>query len=33
MKDLAYWPVTPDTRTASFWLAIDDSNEQNGCIR
>ncbi|GAX74803.1 hypothetical protein CEUSTIGMA_g2250.t1 [Chlamydomonas eustigma] len=32
-QDLAYWPVTSDTRTASFWLAVDDSNEENGCIR
>jgi phytanoyl-CoA hydroxylase len=31
-QDLAYWPDTPDTRTASFWLAIDDSTEENGCI-
>lgn len=32
-QDLAYWPVTADTRTASFWLAIDDSREQNGCLQ
>lgn len=31
-QDLAYWPVTPDTRTASFWLAIDDSTVANGCL-
>ncbi|GAQ81477.1 phytanoyl-CoA hydroxylase [Klebsormidium nitens] len=32
-QDLAYWPITPDTTTASFWLAIDDSRTENGCIR
>jgi hypothetical protein len=32
-QDLAYWPVTPDTRTASFWLAIDDATLENGCMR
>lgn len=32
-QDLSYWPVTKDTRTASFWLAIDDVDEENGCIR
>ncbi|KAH7438994.1 hypothetical protein KP509_04G040600 [Ceratopteris richardii] len=32
-QDLAYWPVTEDTRTASFWLAIDDSCVENGCLR
>ncbi|XP_002968187.2 phytanoyl-CoA dioxygenase, peroxisomal [Selaginella moellendorffii] len=32
-QDLAYWPVTKDTRTASFWLAIDDSTIQNGCLQ
>lgn len=31
-QDLAYWPITPDTRTASFWLAIDDATVENGCI-
>jgi phytanoyl-CoA hydroxylase len=31
-QDLAYWPDTPDTRTASFWLAIDDSTVANGCM-
>jgi len=32
-QDMAYWPKTPDTRTASFWLAIDDSTLENGCLR
>jgi ectoine hydroxylase-related dioxygenase (phytanoyl-CoA dioxygenase family) len=32
-QDLAYWPVTSDTRTASFWLAIDDTTQANGCVR
>ncbi len=32
-QDLGYWPVTPDTRTASFWLALDDASLANGCMR
>lgn len=32
-QDLGYWPVTPDTRTASFWLAIDPATRANGCMR
>lgn len=32
-QDLGYWPVTPDTRTASFWLALDDTRADNGCVR
>ncbi len=32
-QDMAYWPETPDTRTATFWLAIDDSTIENGCMR
>ena len=33
-QDQGYWPVgTPDTRTASCSLAIDDSLVSNGCIR
>lgn len=32
-QDLAYWPVTPDTRTASFWLALDDTDLDNGCVQ
>ena len=32
-QDLGYWPVTPDTRTASFWLALDATTRENGCMR
>jgi phytanoyl-CoA hydroxylase len=32
-QDLGYWPVTPDTRTASFWLALDETTLANGCMR
>ncbi|HUW03963.1 MAG TPA: phytanoyl-CoA dioxygenase family protein [Acidimicrobiales bacterium] len=32
-QDMAYWPETPDTRTATLWLAIDDSTLENGCMR
>eukprot|EP00252_Welwitschia_mirabilis_P023734 TRINITY_DN6799_c0_g1_i1.p1 TRINITY_DN6799_c0_g1~~TRINITY_DN6799_c0_g1_i1.p1 ORF type:complete len:270 (-),score=57.94 TRINITY_DN6799_c0_g1_i1:436-1245(-) len=32
-QDLAYWPITKDTRTASFWLAIDNSTVENGCLQ
>jgi hypothetical protein len=32
-QDMAYWPDTPDTNTATLWLAIDDSTEANGCMR
>jgi phytanoyl-CoA hydroxylase len=32
-QDLAYWPATPDARTATLWLAIDDSTVENGCMR
>ncbi len=32
-QDMAYWPDTPDTRTATVWLAIDDSTIDNGCMR
>jgi hypothetical protein len=32
-QDMAYWPETPDTRTATIWLAIDDSSLENGCMR
>jgi len=31
-QDLAYWPLTADTRTASFWLALDEVDEDNGCV-
>lgn len=32
-QDMAYWPDTPDRRTSTFWLAIDDSTLENGCMR
>ena len=32
-QDMAYWPETPDTRTATVWVAIDDSTIDNGCMR
>jgi ectoine hydroxylase-related dioxygenase (phytanoyl-CoA dioxygenase family) len=32
-QDLAYWPRTADTRTASFWLALDDVRADNGVVR
>jgi ectoine hydroxylase-related dioxygenase (phytanoyl-CoA dioxygenase family) len=32
-QDLAYWPITADTRTASFGLALDDTRLDNGCLR
>jgi ectoine hydroxylase-related dioxygenase (phytanoyl-CoA dioxygenase family) len=32
-QDLAYWPLTPDTRTVTCWLAVDDATEENGCLK
>lgn len=32
-QDLAYWIETADVRTATCWLAIDDSTRANGCMR
>jgi phytanoyl-CoA hydroxylase len=32
-QDMAYWPATEDRRTATFWLAVDDSTIENGCMR
>jgi ectoine hydroxylase-related dioxygenase (phytanoyl-CoA dioxygenase family) len=32
-QDQAYWPVLPDARTATCWLAVDDSTLENGCMR
>jgi len=32
-QDMAYWPATDDRRTATFWLAIDGSTVENGCMR
>ena len=32
-QDLAYWIETPDPRTATIWMAMDDSTLENGCMR
>ncbi|NDC11950.1 MAG: phytanoyl-CoA dioxygenase family protein [Actinobacteria bacterium] len=32
-QDQAYWIDTPDRRTATCWLAVDDSNLANGCMQ
>jgi hypothetical protein len=33
-QDLGYWPTgTPDTRTTTFSLALDDANPENGCLQ
>jgi ectoine hydroxylase-related dioxygenase (phytanoyl-CoA dioxygenase family) len=32
-QDQAYWPEVVDPRTATCWLAIDDSTLANGCVR
>ena len=32
-QDMAYWPDTADRRTATFWLAVDHSTVENGCMR
>lgn len=33
-QDMAYWPKrTPDTRTATVSLALDDADLENGCLR
>jgi hypothetical protein len=32
-QDQAYWIETADPRTATCWLAIDDSTIDNGCVR
>ena len=31
-QDASYWPLTP-SKTATVWLAIDDSDVENGCMR
>lgn len=31
-QDLAYWPATADTRTATFWLALDRCHADNGGV-
>ena len=32
-QDLGYWPITDDTRTATFWLALDDVDDSSGCVQ
>ena len=32
-QDLGYWPRTKDTRTATFWLALDHVAPDNGVVR
>lgn len=32
-QDLAYWPATEDTRTVTFWLALDHVRDDNGKVR
>lgn len=33
-QDLGYWPVgAPDDRTMTFSLALDDADEENGCLK
>ncbi len=33
-QDLGYWPTgTPDTRTTTFSLALDDATPENGCLQ
>lgn len=32
-QDLAYWPDTPAPETVTLWLALDDTDESNGCLR
>ena len=31
-QDAAYWPITP-MRTFTLWLAVDDSDHENGCMQ
>jgi non-heme Fe2+,alpha-ketoglutarate-dependent halogenase len=31
-QDASYWPLTP-ARTVTAWLAIDDADRENGCMR
>lgn len=31
-QDASYWPLTP-AKTVTLWLAIDDSDRENGCMR
>jgi len=31
-QDMAYWPFSPDDMLSA-WIALDDSTEENGCVR
>jgi ectoine hydroxylase-related dioxygenase (phytanoyl-CoA dioxygenase family) len=31
-QDAAYWPEMPDKRALSFWIALDEVDEENGCM-
>jgi ectoine hydroxylase-related dioxygenase (phytanoyl-CoA dioxygenase family) len=31
-QDAAYWPSLEDKRACSFWIALDDVNQVNGCM-
>jgi phytanoyl-CoA hydroxylase len=32
-QDAAYWPKVADLRASSFWIALDDVDAENGCMR
>lgn len=32
-QDVAYWPATPEPETVTVWLALDECDEDNGCLR
>lgn len=31
-QDAAYWPDMPDKRALSFWIALDNADQENGCM-
>jgi phytanoyl-CoA hydroxylase len=31
-QDAAYWPELPDSRSMSFWIALDEAEIDNGCM-
>ncbi len=31
-QDAAYWPDMSDKRALSFWIALDDADQENGCM-
>jgi phytanoyl-CoA hydroxylase len=31
-QDAAYWPNMEDKRALSFWIALDDADQENGCM-